>query len=171
MIHLLSSLLWHIHILLVSFDTFTSLSIPFPQQCPDSPLHTTQLLATWPDYPLNPPIMNGRGVLCVDLEHVWAWTGPCLRPLGSSSISTHHFLFSLFVSSPLTLPMLLSFSLPLLPASLPSSSRYQVCYLSPISIVYHPGTSNLQSMAELSREESWWSCLCQCGNKKKTSAG
>lgn len=66
------------------------------------------------------------------------------------------------------------------PPALPSLSplllhpRYQVCYLSSISIVNHPGKPNPHSITELSRGELWWSWrlpgLCVCvreGEKRR----
>lgn len=85
----------------------------------------------------------------------------------------HDVLHTFF--PPLTVLFLLQcyclspFLLPLLHPNNPLS--YQVRYLSFVSIVYHPGTSNLRSTAELSHGESWWSRLCLCVGQEKEKGG
>lgn len=83
------------------------------------------------------------------------------------------FLLRFHAPTPhLALPTL--FSVPLPPPFLSpcSSPRYQVCYLSSISIVNHPGTPNLQSMTEVSHGELWWPwCVCLSLLCVKTEGG
>lgn len=101
-------------------STFSALSIPFPQLCPESSQYAIQLLAAGPEHPLSPPIQRGACMWIYSVcNHVlviclWAGLQPSLsHHYMSLSYSTPGHYFSLFhslFSTPLTLPMLLSFS-------------------------------------------------------------